>query len=99
MEFDVEKAGRSVQKQKLVRQAAAPFISDDRGGKSEHHRAKRPARKPDAGHSVPGSSSGGSAGNILQKRKVSQKTYIPVSSKEAIWKQVKRWCKRPPHRQ
>jgi hypothetical protein len=41
----------------------------------------------------------GSAGNILQKRKVSQKTHIPVSSNEEIERKVKRWCKRPPHRQ
>ena len=32
----------------------------------------------------------GSAGNILQKRKVSQKTHIPVSSNEEIERKVKR---------
>jgi hypothetical protein len=41
----------------------------------------------------------GSAGNILRERKVSQKIHIPFSSKEESEKQVKRWCKRPPHHQ
>jgi hypothetical protein len=69
------------------------------GGKSEHHRAKRLACLPGAVSSASGLESGGSAGNILQKRKVSQKTFIPFFSKEEIERKVKRWCKRPPHRQ
>jgi len=32
----------------------------------------------------------GSAGNILQKRKVSQKTHIPISSQEEIERMVKK---------
>ena len=69
------------------------------GGKSEHHRARRLACPSEAVQSAFDLESGGSAGNIMQKRKVSQKTHIPISSQEVVGKKVKRWCKRPPHRQ
>jgi len=68
-------------------------------GKSEHHRARCLASLQGAGQSASGGSSEGSAGNILQKRKVSQKIHIPISSQEDTERMVKWWCKRPPHRQ
>jgi hypothetical protein len=88
-----EKAGHCVQKQKLVNQAAALFCASKIGRKVRTPQGKAP-------HVYAyGIASEGSAGNILQERIVSQKIHIPFFSKEENEKQVKWWCKRPPHRQ
>jgi len=59
------------------------------GGKSEHHRARCLACLSETVQSISDLESEGSAGNILQKRKVSQKTHIPISSQEEIERMVK----------
>jgi hypothetical protein len=59
----------------------------ERGGKSEHHRARRPVLN------------GGLPGNIPEERNVSQKRYILITPKGVDGKKVKWWCKRPPRRQ
>jgi hypothetical protein len=72
----VEKAGRSVQKQKVVSQAAALYCESRRERKVRTLQGKVPRVYASSVESE------GPAGQTLLERRVSQKTHIPISSKE-----------------